>query len=293
MPELPEVETIVRDLNREVRHGTFLDVWTDAPKMIKRPSLEVFKKEIKRKEIIGARRRGKNILIDLSDGYVLLVHQKIAGHLLVGEWRQKKGEWVAENAGPLSEDPTNKFLHVIFFLDDGRQLALSDPRKFAKIELWKKEELERSEDYGKIGPEPLAEDFTFEDFAKLFEKKKRGKIKQVLMDQNFIAGIGNIYASEILFDARIHPEEDVSRLNKEDLKKIYNATRKILNKSIEMKGDSFSDFRNLSGEKGGFQNLVQVYQREGEECPYCGGRVKKIKQGGRSSFYCPKCQKKK
>ncbi len=292
MPELPEVETIVRDLDKEVRHRTFLDVWTDTSKIIKKPSLEIFRRELKGKEIIGARRRAKNILIDLSGGYVLLVHQKITGHLLIGKWKQEKGEWVAENKGPLFTDPVNRFLRVIFFLDDKRQLALSDSRKFAKIELWKKEELEESENYRKIGPEPLAEDFTFEDFTELF-KKKKGKIKQVLMDQNFIAGVGNIYASEILFDAKIHPEEDVSRLNREDLRRIYNATRKILNKSIEMRGDSFSDFRTLFGEKGGFQNLVKVYQREGEECLYCGGRVRRIKQGGRSSFYCPRCQKKK
>ena len=292
MPELPEVETIVRELNGEVLDRTFLDVWSDAKSLIKQPAFENFEKQIKGKKIIKVRRRAKNILIDLSGGYVLLIHQKITGHLLVGKWKRNNGGWSPMEEGPLSEDPMNRFLHVVFLLDDGRQLALSDARKFAKIELWKREELEKSEDFVKIGPEPLEDDFTVAKFISLF-KNKKGKIKQVLMDQNFIAGIGNIYASEILFEAMVHPEEDVGKIDAEDLKKIYNATRRILNKSIELKGDSFSDFRTITGEKGDFQNFTKVYQREGEKCPRCGGRIKRIVQGGRSSFFCPNCQVKK
>jgi formamidopyrimidine-DNA glycosylase len=292
MPELPEVETIVRDLDREVRNRTFLDVWTDAESLIKRDKFESFKNKLIGKKILKVRRRAKNILIDLSDGYILLIHQKITGHLLLGEWKFEDGKWVAKKEGPLSLDPMNRFLHVVFMLDDQRQLALSDARKFAKVELWKKEELENSEEFGEIGPEPLEKGFTVERFEKLFEKKK-GKVKQVLMDQNFIAGIGNIYASEILFEARIHPEEDVSNLDKDDLKKIYDAMRRILEESIRLKGDSFSDFRTIYGEKGKSQEVVKVYQKEGEKCPRCGGLIKRIKQGGRSSFFCPACQVKK
>ncbi|MFA5169414.1 MAG: bifunctional DNA-formamidopyrimidine glycosylase/DNA-(apurinic or apyrimidinic site) lyase [Candidatus Paceibacterota bacterium] len=292
MPELPEVETIVRDLNREVRNRTFLDIWTDAKSLIKKDTLESFKKKIIGKKIIKVRRRAKNILIDLSDGYVLLIHQKIAGHLLLGEWELKGGKWIAKKEGPLSNDPINGFLHVVFQMDDKRQLALSDVRKFAKVELWKKEELENSKEFKELGPEPLEKDFTLDRFRELF-KKKKGKIKQVLMDQNFISGIGNIYASEILFEAKIHPEEDVSKLDENDLKRIYNATQRILQRSIELRGDSFSDFRTLYGEKGKNQEIVKVYQKEGEKCPRCGGLVKRIKQGGRSSFFCPKCQVKK
>lgn len=292
MPELPEVETIVRDLDREVRNRIFLDIWTDAKNLIKRDAFPIFKKKIVGKKILRVRRRAKNILIDLSDDYILLIHQKITGHLLLGKWKLEKGKWTAEEEGPLSCDPMNRFLHVIFFLDDKRQLALSDARKFAKVELWKREELEKSKDFSALGPEPLAKDFTFEKFKELFIKK-RGRIKQVLMDQNFISGIGNIYASEILFDAKIHPEEDVSKLESNDLKRIYNAMVKILEKSIELRGDSFSDFRTLYGEKGKSQEVVKVYQKEGEKCPRCGGTIKRIKQGGRSSYFCPKCQIKK
>jgi len=289
MPELPEVETIVRDLRKEVLHRTFIDIWTDAKGMIKKDTFESFKKKLIGKEIIGVRRRAKNILIDLSDDYILLIHQKIAGHLLFGKWKQEKGIWVSEKEGPLLTDPINKYLHVIFTLDDKKQLALSDARKFAKVELWKKKELMSSKEFSKIGPEPLTDVFTLSEFKKLFEKKK-GKIKQVLMDQNFISGIGNIYASEILFKARIHPEEEIKNLKDEDLKNIYTAMRDILNKAIELRGDSFSDFRTLYGEKGGAQNMNKVYQKENKPCPRCKGMIRRITQGGRGTFFCPKCQ---
>jgi formamidopyrimidine-DNA glycosylase len=289
MPELPEVETIVRDLRKEVLHRTFIDIWTDSKNMIKKETFESLKKKIIGKEIIGARRRAKNILIDLSDNYVLLIHQKIAGHLLFGKWKLEKGHWVSEKEGPLLSDPINNYIHVVFVLDNGKQIALSDARKFAKVELWKKDELEASEDFLELGPEPLEVDFTFPDFKKLFEKKK-GKIKQVLMDQNFISGIGNIYASEILFKVKIHPEEEIKNLNDKDLKDIYEAMRDILAKAIELRGDSFSDFRTLYGEKGGAQDMNKVYQKDGKSCPRCKGVIKRITQGGRGTFFCPQCQ---
>ena len=289
MPELPEVETIVRDLRKEVLHRTFIAIWTDSKNMIKRETFESFIKRLKGKEIVGVRRRAKNILIDLSDNYILLIHQKIAGHLLFGEWKLKKGHWISEKEGPLLSDPINNYIHAIFTLDNGKQIALSDTRKFAKIELWKKDELESSEDYLKIGPEPLEDDFTFANFKKLFEKKK-GKIKQVLMDQNFISGIGNIYASEILFKAKIHPEEEIKNLSDKDLKGIYEAMRDILNKAIKLRGDSFSDFRTLYGEKGEAQDMNKVYQKDGKPCPRCKGMIQRITQGGRGTFFCPQCQ---
>jgi formamidopyrimidine-DNA glycosylase len=289
MPELPEVETIVRDLRKEVLHRTFIDIWTDAPNMIKKETLTSFKKKLIGKEIIGVRRRAKNILIDLSGDSVLLIHQKIAGHLLFGKWRFEKNHWIAEKDGPLLTDPINNYIHVVFILDNKTQIVLSDARKFAKIELWNKSELESSDDFLELGPEPLDDNFTFSDFKKLFEKKK-GKIKQVLMDQSFIAGIGNIYASEILFKVRIHPEEEIKNLDDKDIKKIYDATREILEKAIDLKGDSFSDFRTLYGEKGGAQGMNKVYQKDGKPCPKCGGMIKRITQGGRGTFFCPKCQ---
>jgi formamidopyrimidine-DNA glycosylase len=176
MPELPEVETTVRDLKKTVVGRIFVDVWTDAKKMIKKPKkFEDFKKELIGKEILDVKRRGKNILFFLSSGKILLIHQKLTGHLLFGIWKKEEGIWKSKIEGPLAEDPMNRFLHLIFFFKDGWQLALSDLRKFAKVEILTKEELEK--EIEKLGPEPLDKDFTFEKFKERILKKNKGKNK--------------------------------------------------------------------------------------------------------------------
>jgi formamidopyrimidine-DNA glycosylase len=290
MPELPEVETTVRDLRKKILNRIFFNVWTDAKKMIKKPKkFEDFKKEIVGKEILEIKRRGKNILFFLSSGKILLIHQKLTGHLLLGIWKQEEGIWKSKIKGPLAEDPMNRFLHLIFFFKDGWQLALSDVRKFAKAEILTKEELEK--ELAKLGPEPLEKDFTFEKFKERILKRKKGKIKQVLMDQEVIAGIGNIYSDEILWQAKIHPLKDISKLKDEELKEIYLAMKEILKKAIEVGGESISDYRRPSGEKGGFDPLRKVYRREGEKCPRCGTIIKRVKLAGRSAHFCPHCQK--
>lgn len=289
MPELPEVETTIRDLRKKVLQRTFIDVWTDFKKMIKKPkSFEKFKKEIRGKKIQKIWRRGKNIIFNLSGRLSLLIHQKLTGHLLLGKWVKKNGQWQAEIPGPLSEDPMNRFLHLIFWLDNGQQLALSDLRKFAKVELLNEEELKK--ELSSFGPEPLEKDFTFEKFKECL-KGKKGKIKQVLMDQKIIAGIGNIYSDEILWRAEIHPFKEVKRLRDEEIKRIYNIMREILPKAIELGGESFSDFRRISGERGYFDKERKVYRREGEKCSRCGTIIEKVKLAGRSAHFCPRCQK--
>ncbi len=289
MPELPEVETTVRDLRKKVLGRIVEDIWCDFKKMIKKPAnFEQFKKELKSKKIRKIWRRGKNILLDLSDGRTLLIHQKLTGHLLLGEWELKKGEWEAKIPGPLSADPTNKFLHLIFFLDNGQMLTLSDLRKFAKVELWDKKEL--GEELKSLGPEPLEKSFTFKKFKEALKGQKR-KIKQVLMDQEVMAGIGNIYSDEILFEAKVNPFKETKRLNNKEAKKVYTAMGKILKKAIAVKGESISDFRRISGEKGEFDSLRKVYRREGEKCPGCGTKIVRKKIAGRSVHFCPQCQK--
>lgn len=292
MPELPEVETIVRDLKKEVLERTFLDVWTDWKKIVKKPkSFKEFKRKVKRKKIKNVRRKGKNILFDLNQKKVILIHQKLTGHLLLGKWKLEKGKWKSLIPGPLSDDPKNKFLHLIFFLDDERQLALSDLRKFAKVELWDKEILENSKEFKSLGPEPLSEKFTLEKFKKILSKKKKGRIKQVLMDQKIISGIGNIYSDEILWEARIHPFRETSRLSEEEFKRIYQAMKKILSKAIRLQGESISDFRRISGQKGYFDKERKIYRREGENCSRCQAKIQRKKIGGRSTHFCPICQK--
>jgi formamidopyrimidine-DNA glycosylase len=205
MPELPEVETTVKGLKSKVLKRTFIDVWSDWKKTVKKPKdFEQFKKEIKAKKIKKIWRRAKNIIFDLSGGFSLLVHQKMTGHLLVGSWEQINNTWQPTDKKSPLNDPYNRFLHLIFFLDNKKIMALSDARKFAKVELWKTEDLLSSKEFLNLGPEPLDKNFTFEKFKEVF-KNKKGRIKQVIMNPEIIAGIGNIYASEALWQAKIHP----------------------------------------------------------------------------------------
>ena len=292
MPELPEVETIVRDLKKKILNLKIKDVWTDSEKMIKKPKqFNYFKKELKGRTIKGARRRGKNILIDISGDKVLLIHQKISGHLLYGKWRKEKQKWISEIQGSLINDYWNSFLHFIIFFNNNKQLALSDLRKFSKIELWDKEKLEKSEYLQFLGAEPLERSFTFKKFKESLSKRKRGKIKQILMDQKVIVGIGNIYANEILWKSKVNPFKDLNDLEEKDLKMIYQNIKIILKEAIRLKGSSVSDFRQISGEKGRFDNLLNVYRKEGEKCPVCKNKIKRDKISQRSTFFCPKCQR--
>ena len=297
MPELPEVETTVRDLNKKILGLKIKDVWTDFKKMVKKPALlagglsdfDSFKKEIIGQRIEKIKRRGKNILFYLSGGKIMLIHQKLTGHLLVGKWKLESGKWKSLIKGAL-EEKINTFIHLMFFLSNDKMLALSDLRKFAKVLVIDAKNLDSLKDIKNLGPEPLDKNFDFEKFKERL-KNRRGKIKQVLMDQEVIAGIGNIYSDEILFEARVHPLKDVSKLSERELKEIYRAMKKILKQAIKLKGESISDYRTPSGKRGGFDRLRRVYRREGEKCPRCGAIIKRIKLAGRSAYFCPKCQK--
>ncbi len=289
MPELPEVETTVRGLQKKVLDRTFIDVWTDWEKTFKRPKhFKDFKKELIGRKILRVWRRAKNVIFELSEGYSLLIHMKMTGHLMVSTWRREKGIWVAVEAGVLRE-PVNQFLHSIFMLDDGQMVALSDLRKFAKIELWKTQELLDSEEFNNIGPEPLDAGFTLAKFKNVF-KRKRGKVKQVIMVPQVIAGVGNIYASEALWRAKIHPEKDISKLDDGELKRLYKAILDVLAAGIELGGESFDDYRNVDGQKGNFRKERRVYGLEGQPCFRCKTPIKRIMFGGRSAFFCPACQ---
>ncbi len=295
MPELPEVETTVRGLKTKVLERTFVDVWSDWEKLVKKPgNFEEFKRIIKGKKIKKIWRRAKNIIFDLSRGCSLLVHQKMTGHFLVGTWKIEAGSWKPIGKGPLS-DPYNRFIHIIFFLADGRMLALSDARKFAKVELWKTSELLNSQEFKKLGPEPLEKSFTFEKFKEVLLgsplSPRLRRVKQVLMDPNIIAGIGNIYASEILWRAKIHPEKNVAKLDEKELKLLYQNIKKVLSLGVKLGGESFSDYRKPDGTKGDFDTERKAYKREGQKCQRCGTKIKRIKVAQRSAFFCPHCQK--
>lgn len=301
MPELPEVETTVSGLKKVLKGLSFKDVWSDYPlsihagkQHIKNPSYyENFRKKLTNQKIIGIRRRGKNILIDLGNGYTILIHMKMTGHLLYGKYQQLGKEWRQEKkSGPLA-DPFNRFIRLVFTLSNGKHLAFSDLRKFAKVMISPTKEIEKAGGLDAIGPEPLENSFTLKTFRKRLNLKPNWKIKQVLMDQSIIAGIGNIYSDEILFEADIHPSETVQNIPAEKIKKAYLVTKKILKTSIELGGDSMSDYRNVNGERGGFQNKHKAYKQTGKPClkKRCGGKIVRIKQGGRSAHFCEKHQR--
>lgn len=305
MPELPEVETIVRDLNKTIQGLKITNIWTDWKKMIKKPSYSDFVKQIKNRKILKARRRAKYILIDLSKGKTLIIHQKISGHLLYGKWKAKGKEVKILSNGPLKDDPRNRFIRLIFYLSNGKQLGLSDLRRFAKVLLVDSDKINDLKEIKELGPEPLDKKFNFKKFKERIYSDGRIRIaegqrpkaryshaiKQVLMNQSIIAGIGNIYSDEILFEAKIHPLKQIQELKNGDLKKIYQAMKKILQRAIVLRGDSMSDYRDVKGRKGRYQDVQKVYQREGQNCYQCNDVIKRIKIGGRSAHFCPTCQK--
>jgi formamidopyrimidine-DNA glycosylase len=263
MPELPEVETIIRDLKKFLPGLKIRDIWTDIIKFKK------IKKQVADEKILKIERRGKNILIELTHNKTLLIHLKLTGHLLYGI-------------------PKNRFVHLIFFLSNGKQLALSDLRKFAKVVVLPTEKI--SEEFKKLGPDPFDKDFNFRKFAEILPK--RGKIKTVLMNQEIISGIGNIYSDEILWLAGVHPLKPVQKLKEGEIKKIYQAIKPVLKKAINARGSSYIDYRDALGRKGKYQNMQYAYGMEGEKCKKRdGGIIKRIKIGGRSAHFCPLHQK--
>jgi formamidopyrimidine-DNA glycosylase len=302
MPELPEVETIVRDLRKKIIGRKVKSVWFDSPsqislqetregkpRFIKRPKLSDFEKQIKGLKIINVQRRAKNILIYFTNDKMMLIHQKMTGHLLYGKWKiiAKKPQSLLK--GALSER-VNDFIHFIIYFDNDWQLALSDMRKFAKVIFGNKIEIENLKELRELGPEPLERDFDFKKFKEVVGNKT-GKIKQVLMDPYVIAGIGNIYSDDILWEAKIHPFQSAKTLKDVQLKRIFLAIKKILIQAVKLRGTSFSDYRDVEGKKGYYVGKRRVYQREGEKCLRCEGIITRVKIGGRSVHFCPKCQK--
>lgn len=305
MPELPEVETIKSDLRSLIIGKEILDVKSEYPDIVKDIDFDDFKREVVGKKILKVRRRAKNLIIELVDSRsslvekptnhkpqttnYLLIHLKMTGHLIVTDASRevKDGSWVTK-VGPLS-DPQNQYIRIQFMLSGDKQLAFSDLRKFAYIKLIANSEQLRAilSDYG---PEPFDKEFTLEYLKELFGKKKTA-IKKVIMDQKGIAGIGNIYADEILFDSRIHPLRAANSLSDKEIENFRASTCKILKKAIELRGTSTSDYRDVKGEKGSYGDIRLMYKRDKENCPGCGGEIKKIKVGGRGTHFCPNCQR--
>lgn len=285
MPELPEVQTTVSGLDSVVRGLSIVNVWTDYNSPYFKGTIKEavyfssFKKKVMGKRILHVSRRAKNVLINLSDNLTILVHMKMTGHLMYGDYDRS--------------DPFNRFIHFIIYLSNGKNIELSDMRKFAKVVLVATDALDTSLHLAGIGPEPLEKEFTFALFKKRIQIKPKGKIKPVLMDQTVIAGVGNIYADESLWRAGIHPESIVGKIPEKNLKKLFTAIKTTLVRGIDFGGDSMSDYRNIHGKRGTFQDQHQAYKKHGKKCGKkgCGGFITRIVVAGRGTHFCPIHQK--
>jgi formamidopyrimidine-DNA glycosylase len=271
MPELPEVETIVRGLRKAIVGKKIRNVRVIFPGIVKQDSRNL-KKNLDKGEIKGIRRRGKFILVDLSNGKTILAHLGMTGSFLFLK----------------SSIPLNKHDHLILkFYKTQKELRYNDQRKFGRIKSFSASKEENIFDLKKLGPEPL--NISSADFVSLF-KKRKGRIKSALLNQQIIAGLGNIYADESLFEAKIHPAQRADKLNPHKLKRLHQAIRKILKRAIKAGGSSIENYCNINGEIGNFQFQHKVYGREGLSCKKCRTKIKRIKISQRSSYFCPRCQ---
>jgi formamidopyrimidine-DNA glycosylase len=300
MPELPEVETTAQGLSKRIVGHTIADVWTNyggsyfkgSSSIKDRAFYEHFREAILGKKVLKVSRRAKNVLIDISGGHTILIHMKMTGHLLYGRYQfkaeNKKDPWTALSPAGLL-DPYNRHIRFLITFDNGKMLALSDMRRFAKVTYDKTATIHESVHLKGVGPEPLEKSFTYEVFKSRLLRWPYKKIKIVLMDQTVIAGIGNIYADETLWRSSIHPLTLVKNVPEANLKELYKALRSTLAKGISLGGDSMSDYHNVDGEKGGFQEHHRAYRRTGKKCDKkdCAGHIARIVVGGRGTHYCP------
>lgn len=269
MPELPEVETTVRALRQPLIGSTITEVRNYWPRQIVTPALAELQRRIHGQRIEAIERRGKYLLFPLSSGETLIIHLKMSGHLSVAD----------PGASP------GKYVHTLFALADGRELRFRDMRKFGKVYLVADPE----EIVGKLGPEPLEPDFTAEVLQARLAGRQRA-IKPLLLDQTLVAGIGNIYADEALYAARIRPERTAVSLTPTDFTNLHAAIQKVLRLGIAREGASIDLYVKPDGSKGEMQNAVSVFRRTGQPCYECQTPVERIILGGRSTHFCPTCQ---
>lgn len=284
MPELPEVETIKNDLRSKIL-GKKIGAIEIRKKGTVRGKAGEFTEALKGSSFTGVGRIGKLIIFGLRNGSHLLVHLKMTGQLVYQSGRKLvAGGHFTENFAQLP----NAHTRLIIKFDDGSNLFFNDMRRFGYAEIADKARLEKVR--SKFGIEPLTGNFIFRDFKKIFAARKIA-VKGILLDQALIAGIGNIYADEILFEAGVRPDRPGRSLSETELRAIFSATERVLKKAVRYRGTSFSDYVDSAGKKGNFGRFLKVYGRAGRKCLRCGGTVKKMRLAGRGTAYCEKCQK--
>lgn len=277
MPELPEVETIRQDLVKLIAGHTIESVEVVLAKPLREYPEARFVERLEGRRITGIGRRAKILIFDIDSGDKLLIHLKMSGRLL----------YVTADA------PLAKHTHVVFKLDNGYDLRFADMRRFGYMKLVEGGHLEDVDEIKRLGPEPLDWDFSEDTLASMLEAKKdsRQTIKGLLIDQTFLAGIGNLYADEILFAAKIDPTRTAVSLEQNEISRLHKAISVILAKAIELRGTSFDLYVDAHGQPGEFAEKLKVYGRAGQPCVKCGNPLSKIRIAGRGTTYCPVCQK--
>jgi formamidopyrimidine-DNA glycosylase len=280
MPELPEVETIARELRPLVSDAAISAVWFDWPNQIKHPAPASFAAALVGRTVVGVERRAKWLVFELSESAVLAIQVKMTGQLTVV---------------PASE-PRDRHVHATLTFTDGRQLRLRDTRKFARLGVFRRDEAgrllgadEAAELFAGFGPEPLDPAFTASAMRARLARRK-GRLKTLLMDQAFVAGVGNIYADEALWRARLHPLRSAAGLNADQARRLHRAVREVLAEAIERRGSSVDDYLPPQG-PGTMQRFLNVYGRQGKACPRCGRPVRRVVINARSTHFCSWCQR--
>jgi formamidopyrimidine-DNA glycosylase len=287
MPELPEVETVRRGLKELIVGRKVANVKHDNPKSFPNTTADVNNFLIGAK-ITEVRRRAKVLMIDLSSGYSLVIHLKMTGQLVF------RGEAVFGAGHPndslIGELPDRSTRVTVAFTDNSR-LYFNDQRKFGWVKLLPTLEIPNIDFMQKVGPEPLEVDFTAKQFAERFKRRAKTSIKAALLDQTVVAGVGNIYADEALWGAKIHPQHLVGSLSSAEFTALYTELRDVMNLAIEKGGSTDKNYVNAEGKRGSYMDFARVFRREGLECPRCGTTIIKFKAAGRGTHICPQCQK--
>jgi len=287
MPELPEVETIKIGLSSLILSKKIEAIKFDNPKSFPNDP-DIYNAHLIGRQIIEVRRRGKVLLIDLDNGYTLMVHLKMTGQLVyVSEYTRFGAGHPTESL--ISHLP-DKSTRVVISLSYNSRLYFNDQRKFGWMKLYPTEKIGELPFFSNLGPEPLDKDFNWVELKKRVSKRSRSSIKPVLLDQSIIAGIGNIYADESLWGAKIHPESKVGSLTDQDFERLFVAIQTVLRLSISKGGSTDRNYVDAEGRKGSYLNFAQVFRRENQPCPECGTLIIKIRLYGRGTHLCPSCQ---
>jgi len=287
MPELPEVETVRRGLQSLIVGLKIKDVSHDTPKSFPNATADVQEFLID-SSIVEVRRRAKVLLIDLSTNYTLVIHLKMTGQIV---YRGKTVFGAGHPNSSLIGDLPDRSTRVTLSFTDGSHLYFNDQRKFGWMKLMPTLEVPNIDFMKKVGPEPLEADFTAVEFAERFKRRSKTNIKAALLDQTVVAGVGNIYADESLWSAKIHPKRIVGTITDAEFKNLYTELRSVMNMAIEKGGSTDKNYVNAEGKRGNYLDFARVFRREGQPCPRCDTTIIKFKAAGRGTHICPYCQK--